>query len=265
MSTLCIDTFCLCFKLIFLPFLLFSFHVYSKTMSKVYKGVIFDLDGTLGDIDGERGKDQRLWDKVVEKFGHFPNFPRIKEPYVKASDMLRKWVDWFTCANQNDALEIAGEAELLYREVKAHLYEEIDLFEDALPALESAVSSFRDRVGLATTTNRQNFDTLDRRFGIGRFFNSNALVTQESVSVSKPAAEPYERAAQDLGLSPIECIAVEDTPEGILSAVRAGVGKIIWVQRKDWSSEHLPEEIESARTIDIVQSLDQVQWDGLQN
>lgn len=51
----------------------------------------------------------------------------------------------------------------------------------------------------------------------------SAIVTGEDVEHGKPHPEPYLRAAASLGLAPAHCVAIEDSPTGATSAVRAGV------------------------------------------
>lgn len=50
-----------------------------------------------------------------------------------------------------------------------------------------------------------------------------AVVTGDEVSRGKPDPEPYLVAARLLGVAPAECIAIEDSPTGVRSAVSAGV------------------------------------------
>ena len=49
-----------------------------------------------------------------------------------------------------------------------------------------------------------------------------ALITADDVTRGKPDPQPYEKAAQMLGVSPWETLVFEDAPAGILSARRAG-------------------------------------------
>ena len=51
----------------------------------------------------------------------------------------------------------------------------------------------------------------------------DAIITGDDVTASKPDPQPYRLAAQQLGLSPGECLALEDTPPGVASAAAAGV------------------------------------------
>jgi HAD superfamily hydrolase (TIGR01509 family) len=49
------------------------------------------------------------------------------------------------------------------------------------------------------------------------------VVTGDEVSHGKPHPEPYRAAARLLGVSPEDCVAIEDSPTGVRSAVAAGV------------------------------------------
>ena len=51
----------------------------------------------------------------------------------------------------------------------------------------------------------------------------DAVVTGEVCERGKPHPEPYLRAAEALGVRPEDCVAVEDSPTGVASAVAAGV------------------------------------------
>lgn len=48
------------------------------------------------------------------------------------------------------------------------------------------------------------------------------VVAGDAVSRSKPHPEPYHLAASSLGLAPPECLALEDSPTGVVSARDAG-------------------------------------------
>jgi sugar-phosphatase len=48
------------------------------------------------------------------------------------------------------------------------------------------------------------------------------LVTAEDVHAGKPDPAPYLPAAERLGISPRDCLAIEDAPAGLESARRAG-------------------------------------------
>jgi HAD superfamily hydrolase (TIGR01509 family) len=80
---------------------------------------------------------------------------------------------------------------------------------------------------------------------IGRDFFA-ASVCGDEVAHPKPAPDPYLRAAQLLGVAPMHCVAIEDSPLGIASAVAAGCGVLA-----------VPSEVPVAATqaITVVDSL----------
>ena len=53
-----------------------------------------------------------------------------------------------------------------------------------------------------------------------------AVVTGDEVEHGKPHPEPYEAAARLLGVEARDCVAIEDSPTGVRSAVAAGVRTI---------------------------------------
>lgn len=66
----------------------------------------------------------------------------------------------------------------------------------------------------------------------------DVIIGGDSVTTGKPSAEPYQKAAEKLGLTPDECIAVEDSANGVRSAHNAGI-KCVYI--KDMVD--IPEEI----------------------
>jgi HAD superfamily hydrolase (TIGR01509 family) len=82
------------------------------------------------------------------------------------------------------------------------------------------VGSLRGRVKLAVASNSV------RRYvegSISSFGSFDAVVAGDDVTNPKPAPDLYLLAAEDLGLKPAECVAVEDSPVGIESARAAGM------------------------------------------
>ncbi len=77
------------------------------------------------------------------------------------------------------------------------------------------------KIAVATSTNYEkvmhNFDVTGVQ---GRF---DAVVCGDMISRSKPAPDIYLRAAELLGVAPQECMALEDSPNGIRSGIAAGM------------------------------------------
>ena len=63
------------------------------------------------------------------------------------------------------------------------------------------------------------------------------VIGGDSVTEGKPAAEPYAKAAEKLGLNPSECLAVEDSANGIRSAHNAKIRCVYIKDMVDISDE----------------------------
>ena len=80
----------------------------------------------------------------------------------------------------------------------------------------------------------------------------DVIIGGDSVSKGKPSAEPYLKAAEGLGLLPHECIAVEDSANGVRSAHNAGI-KCVYIK----DIVDIPEEIRSLAEYE-VSTLDKI-------
>jgi HAD superfamily hydrolase (TIGR01509 family) len=59
------------------------------------------------------------------------------------------------------------------------------------------------------------------RFGLSDYFSQ--IITGEDITLSKPHPEGYLKAAAMLQVPPSACVVVEDAPNGIKAAKRAGM------------------------------------------
>ena len=91
------------------------------------------------------------------------------------------------------------------------------------PGARELLSALRDEgvpSALVTMSWRSLADAVVGALPEGTFA---AVVTGDEVSHGKPHPEPYRAAARLLGVSPEDCVAIEDSPTGVRSAVAAGV------------------------------------------
>jgi HAD superfamily hydrolase (TIGR01509 family) len=94
--------------------------------------------------------------------------------------------------------------------------------------------SLRTTMAVVTSSSREHFALAHRQTKFRGFFRF--VVTEEDCTTSKPSPEPYLIGARRLGLSPAECIAVEDSPRGLLAARAAGMACVI--VRSDLTSDY---------------------------
>lgn len=96
------------------------------------------------------------------------------------------------------------------------------------PGVKEALYYLRDKgiktaVATATPLDR-TYEHLEK-LGIRDLFDS--IVSAKQVEKGKPAPDVYLYACEQIGLKPEECIAIEDSPNGIKSAYSAGLKPIM--------------------------------------
>jgi len=89
-------------------------------------------------------------------------------------------------------------------------------------------------MAVVTSSSREHFELAHRRTTFQKYFQF--IVTEEDCATSKPSPEPYLLGANRLGLMPEACIAVEDSPRGLLAARAASIPCI--VVRSDLTADY---------------------------
>ncbi|YCK36913.1 HAD family hydrolase [Actinomadura sp. ATCC 39365] len=91
-----------------------------------------------------------------------------------------------------------------------------------MPGAAELLEALRDEgvpVGLVTSSMREIADAVLKGFGEDRF---DLVVTAADVERTKPDPEPYLKAAGLLGVEPVRCVVLEDSPNGVAAATAAG-------------------------------------------
>jgi beta-phosphoglucomutase len=93
------------------------------------------------------------------------------------------------------------------------------LYPGAAACIESLAGEFS--IGIASGALRPEIEAVLRRAGLARHFRF--IVASGDTPRSKPAPDPYVRAAELHALAPAACLAIEDSRWGIVSAKDAGL------------------------------------------
>jgi HAD superfamily hydrolase (TIGR01509 family) len=178
------------------------------------KAVLWDMDGTL--VDSEK-----LWDvslaALYDKLGGELT-PAVRAAMVGSVAGNTMRIVYTDLGLQLDS-EAMAESSRWLNDYTA------DLFEGGLPwcvgAKELLNELHAEGTPMALVTNTQRALTDRALKSIGAHYFS-ATVCGDEVAEGKPAADPYLRAAELLGLAPEDCLAVEDSVTGTAAAERAG-------------------------------------------
>ncbi len=180
---------------------------------KKIRGVIFDMDGVL--VDSEKLY-LRFWQEACAKFGF--ELDRGQALSLRSNSpetAMRKFMAWF--GENADYLKIRdARRELMEQYIKIF---GVELKEGAAEIIDY-LQSRGIKTALATASPLKRAADYLKQYGI--FDKFDAVVSGAGVARSKPASDIYLKAADELGLPPWECMAVEDSPTGILSAHDAG-------------------------------------------
>jgi HAD superfamily hydrolase (TIGR01509 family) len=97
----------------------------------------------------------------------------------------------------------------------------------AIAGVEEVLAALHGRYAMAivTSSQRTHFDIIHAATGFLRYFDF--VLAREDYVNSKPDPEPYRTAIERMRLTAAECIAVEDTPRGLIAATGAGVRCIV--------------------------------------
>ncbi|MEU4248565.1 HAD family phosphatase [Amycolatopsis sp. NPDC026612] len=174
------------------------------------EAVIFDLDGVL--VDSER-----IWDEVrravvAEHGGTWREEATRAQQGMSTPEWARYLVE--ELGAQLSPPEIAT---LVVKRMAARYAEEPPLIPGAVDVVRQV--SKRWPVAIASSSPV----ILIKGFLDVTGLPVGAAVSSEQVGAGKPAPDVYLRAAELLGVAPAECAAVEDTTNGLRSALAAGM------------------------------------------
>ena len=180
-----------------------------------YKGIIFDLDGVICNTDEYH---YLAWKQLADRLGI---------PFDRERNNLLRGISRMDSLN----IILSGNDHIYYDKEKAALAEEKnELYRQLLSQmttdnLSDDVKDTLDKLRhsgllLAIGSSSKNTPLILERLGLNSFFD--AVIDGNCITNSKPDPEVFLKASKALGLTPAECLVVEDAHAGIQAAIAGG-------------------------------------------
>lgn len=198
------------------------------------RGILFDFNGTLFN---DTHLHKAAWHKFfLKNFGWDFSEEEILRRCLGPSndDIFKDFFDGKLSKAEVDALAAKKEEE--YRASAKSDPANMHLIEGAPEMLDMLVEKGIP-FALATASPIENIMFYLNDLGLKKWFTLDRIVYEEGKLPSKPNPAFYIEAARRIGLTPEECLIVEDSPTGIQAAINAHAEGIIAIDRtarREW-------------------------------
>jgi len=176
--------------------------------------VIFDMDGVI--IDSEPLHAQVVID-MMQDFGVSLEMKDMDRFVGNTNATL-----WKTLIAEFDlpvSLEELGKTQ--HRQNLETLKKSNGLLIDGVKPLLEEIKSANHGTAIASSSNKEFITSVVDKFELGTFFDY--LVSGQEVKNSKPAPDIFLEAVSRLGVSPEDCVVIEDSNHGVAAANAAGI------------------------------------------
>ena len=178
------------------------------------KGVVFDMDGLMFDTETLTYELQK---PILKEWGVDYTLDWYKQTIGKRSeDIVQMFKE--LCGDEFDFADFRVQCRKAYQKYTDEFGVPI---KDGLFELLDFLKSKGIKTALCTSTTESSATRTLRISGTLPYFDE--LVCAEDVERGKPYPDPFIKAAEKLGMNPGECMALEDSINGIKSAYTAGM------------------------------------------
>jgi len=179
------------------------------------RAIIFDLDGTILDTE-------ILWQKAAT---HLLTVRGITPTEGFLQSVLGATVKQ-SCEISKKAHNLPDALEVLMQEMFTHfleLYSKQPKFIQGFQDFFKKVAQHHLRVAVATNTTQDILAQIHTDPSLQSLFGKHIYTPESVANKGKPFPDLYLHAAAQLGLTPDECLVIEDSVPGITAAKRAGM------------------------------------------
>jgi HAD superfamily hydrolase (TIGR01509 family) len=176
---------------------------------------VFDLDGVL--IDSEP-----TWEEVRREFVRERGGMWAPDTQGRLMGMnSQEWASYLS-RDLGVGLPPAEVAEIVVHRMAGRYRERLPLLPGAVEAVRRLAG--RWPLGLASSSPRRLVDAVLTTAGLAECFA--VIISTDEVGRGKPAPDVYLAAAKRLHVAPSSCVAIEDSTNGLRSAIAAGMQAI---------------------------------------
>jgi HAD superfamily hydrolase (TIGR01509 family) len=176
------------------------------------KAIFFDNDGILVDTE-------RLYYAATRDILANVGIDLTREMYIEFF-LIKGNGTWHLASEKGLSLDainnLRDKRNKLYGQMLENESNIIDGVNDVLEKLNG-----KYLMGIVTSSRKEHFDLIHQPLGILKYFEF--ILTGDDYKNFKPHPEPYLLAVEKSGCKKGECLAVEDSERGLISAKKAGI------------------------------------------
>lgn len=185
-----------------------------------YKAIIFDLDGTIVNTE-------HIWDTatrtLLTRKGVILTPDIVHELQTKISGLAIP----YSCRMLKDMFSLPEPVDVLIHEKHAlvtQLYQEGVSFVRGFITFHGQISKRYGLLsGIATNADMHTMHLTKQQLPLEKFFGQHIYTIDDVNNIPKPNPDLYLYAAKQMGVPPEECIAIEDSINGVTAAKSAGI------------------------------------------
>ena len=214
------------------------------------RGIIFDFDGVIVDTEIVS---YRIYKKILSDFGH--DFTKYDYAYNFSGKTEEKNVNNLI-DQYNLPLSFDECFDLVISTEKSMLAKGVDL-KAGVNELLTYLSDNNIKMVVASSSTRERAINILEKHDIKHYFEG--FVFAEDISKSKPNQEIFIKANELLGFDKEECLAIEDSENGILAGYSAGIPVICVPDMKIPKDEYLNKTKHVVNSLeDIIKIIDEI-------
>jgi beta-phosphoglucomutase family hydrolase len=185
-----------------------------------YKGIVFDMDGTLIDSMGAHGQ---AWQQTCEKYAYPFDGEYIHNlGGVPTREIVKLMNAKYGLNHDLDAVT----------ETKRQAFLKLDDSPMVIDDTFAVMQRYQNILKMGVGTGSERNNAINMLTATGLLERVETVVTASDVTYGKPHGENFKTVAANMGLQANECVVFEDTEIGRQAAQNAGMDCIMVINGK---------------------------------